>query len=316
MLARPTRVLFATLMLALVALGCSQVHAPSAGTATTSTIARQSTSTAQNATSTSSASSTSTTIQPLLSTISTSTTVEPAAPPTAHLSGSLGLEVVNTVPHDTDAFTQGLAYQDGTLVEGLGLYGSSEVRSYPPGASTPAVRVPLDDAYFGAGIAIANNSIVQLTWREGVALIHDAITMAPGTPLSYDGEGWGICHDGDQFIMSDGTENLTFRDTETFTPTGSVAVLRDGAPLLNLSELECVDGAVWANIWLSNEIVRIDPTTGQVLASVDASSLVPSGLSPDDVLNGIAYNPVNDTFFLTGKRWPTTYEVRFTNTDQ
>lgn len=236
------------------------------------------------------------------------------SPVETELVGALQLEVLNVLPHDPAAFTQGLAFLDGDLLESLGLYKSSEIRRYPAGTEQPVVSHLLGEEFFGGGIAVLNNTVVQLTWLEKTATVYAADTLEPMTTFSYDGEGWGLCHSDEQFVMSDGSSNLQFRDTATFVETGSITVTRDGQPVDKLNELECVNEAVWANVWLSNEILRIDSTTGEVIAWVDASDLVPTGLTPDDVLNGIAYSAVSDTYFLTGKRWNEIFEVRLTPT--
>lgn len=226
----------------------------------------------------------------------------------------LSLTVVNTYPHDAGAFTQGLEYIDGALIESTGLYGTSGRRRVGLTNGEVSSSLALDDDLFGGGIAlIGDETIIQLTWREGVAILADLVTLQEFDRFNYEGEGWGLCSDGERLVMSDGTSELTFRDPMSFNKIGSVKVTLAGEQLENINELECVGNDVWANIWLSSEIVRIDPTSGEVTAVVDASSLLPAGADSEDVLNGIAYNPETETFFLTGKRWDELFEVTFSD---
>ncbi|MFV2017831.1 glutaminyl-peptide cyclotransferase [Micromonospora sp. LOL_023] len=226
----------------------------------------------------------------------------------------LRVEVLERYPHDTAAFTQGLELHDGDLYEATGQYGESELRIVDLDSGEVRRRVSLPDADFGEGVTVLDSQVWQITWREGVAYQRDPDTLAEVRKVSYDGEGWGVCHDEgtDRLVMSDGTDQLTFRDPESFTETGSVQVSIDGAPLTELNELECVGDEVWANVWRTDRIVRIDPASGRVVAEVDAAGL----LSDDeragaDVLNGIAAVPGSDEFLITGKYWPTLFRVRF-----
>jgi glutaminyl-peptide cyclotransferase len=235
----------------------------------------------------------------------------------------LRAEVLATYPHDTGAFTQGLELNGGRLYEGTGLYGESDVRIVDLETGTVLARVPLPDAYFGEGLTVLGDRIWQLTWQEGTAFRRDRDTLAQVGQASYSGEGWGLCHEParHRLVMSDGTAELTFRDPETFDEIGTVLVTRDGVPLQRLNELECVAGKVWANVWLTDEIVRIDPVTGQVEAVADASGLLSdSERSAADVLNGIAAVPSlggqlsrhsDGRFLITGKLWPHVFLVRF-----
>lgn len=227
------------------------------------------------------------------------------------LVGELTLRVINTFPHDADSYTQGLAFDNGELVESSGLYGESFVHAYTPGDLSTARSAPLDAELFGAGIAVVDDSLIQLTWREGQALVHSAGTLEPVGSFGYSGEGWGLCYDGTRLAMSDGSDAITFRDPATFEVLDAIAVTREGLPVTSLNELECVNGSIWANVWLSNDIIRIDPATGEVLAWVDASEIMPSGLAPDEVLNGIAYSESDNSFYLTVKHWDELYQVAF-----
>lgn len=226
----------------------------------------------------------------------------------------LTVEILETFPHDPLAFTQGLELQGGLLLESTGLYNQSDLRRVDPTTGEVLEIVPVADEFFAEGITQVGDELIQLTWRENTALYYDADTLELLFETSYEGEGWGLCYDGTRLIMTDGTPNLIFRDPGTFEETSRLPVTLDGQPVANLNETECVHGEVWANIWGSTQIVRIDPETGQVTASVNAESLAQqSGASgnPDAVLNGIAWDDTSGTFLLTGKLWPTLYRVNF-----
>ena len=220
--------------------------------------------------------------------------------------------VLAEIPHDRDAFTQGLELgPDGVLYEGTGLAGRSQLRELA--AATGAVRraVPLPGELFGEGITLVDDRIWQLTWKDGVALEWDRADFRLLREVPIDGEGWGLCRDGNRLVRSDGSDRLRFHDPMTFAETGSVSVTLDGRPVTELNELECVDGQVWANVWQTDRIVRIDPVDGRVTAVVDAAGLLdPAERAGTDVLNGIA--ALGDgAFLVTGKLWPTTFRVRF-----
>ncbi|WP_326551130.1 glutaminyl-peptide cyclotransferase [Micromonospora sp. NBC_01813] len=226
----------------------------------------------------------------------------------------LRVEVLERYPHDSAAFTQGLELHDGALYEGTGQYGESELRIVDLASGEVRQRVSLPDTDFGEGITVLDSRVWQITWREGVAYERDPDTLAEVRQVRYDGEGWGVCHDegADRLVMSDGTNRLSFRDPESFTETGAAAVMLDGIPLTEINELECVGGEVWANVWQTDRIVRIDPGSGQVTAEVDASGLLSAEeRAGADVLNGIAAVPGTDEFLITGKYWPTLFRVRF-----
>ncbi|AHH93957.1 glutaminyl-peptide cyclotransferase [Kutzneria viridogrisea] len=219
----------------------------------------------------------------------------------------LRVEVLGSFPHDRAAFTEGYEVADGVLYESTGLAGQSSLRALDPATGRELRRVPLAPEDFGEGITVVGDRIWQLTWQQGVALEWDRNSLTQVGRASYQGEGWGLCHDGSRFVSSDGSDRLTFRDLRTFQPVGSTTVHWTG----QLNELECVDGSVWANVWHSRSVLRIDPDTGQVLAVADLSALGPAGGSADeDVLNGIAALPGGE-FLVTGKYWPDTYRVRF-----
>ncbi|MGW4477136.1 glutaminyl-peptide cyclotransferase [Rhodococcus triatomae] len=225
----------------------------------------------------------------------------------------LRVEVQDTRPHDPTAFTQGFEISDGEIVEGTGLEGRSYISARDLDSGVERVRVPLAGDMFGEGLTVAGDTVWQLTWKEGVAFARDRDTLAERSRVSYDGEGWGLCAQPDRLVMSNGSDTLTFRDRESFEATGSVRVTLDGLPLDQLNELECTDdGAVYANVWQTSEIVRIDPATGAVTAVIDASGLLtPEQAAGADVLNGIAAIPGTDRFLITGKFYPVTFDVRF-----
>jgi glutamine cyclotransferase len=223
-------------------------------------------------------------------------------------------EVLDRRPHDPDAFTQGLLLDGDVVFESTGLYGESTLREVDPETGEVIRSVDLDPELFGEGLELVDDRLLQLTWQEQTLVVWDAATLEELDRLAYEGEGWGLClGDDDRLVMSDGSATLTFRDTATFEPLGQVDVTRDGSPVAMLNELECVDGLVFANVWQTDEMVAIDPATGAVVAVIDAAGLqaeLPPG-SDHDVLNGIAHDPEADTFLVTGKLWPTVFEVRF-----
>ncbi|GAA3432511.1 glutaminyl-peptide cyclotransferase [Kutzneria kofuensis] len=220
----------------------------------------------------------------------------------------LRVEVLGTIPHDTSAFTEGYELADGVLYESTGLTGSSTLRAVDPRTGRVVKSVALPPDYFGEGIAVVGDKIWQLTWQQNVAMLRDRATLQQVSTASYQDEGWGLCYDGKRLVMSDGTSLLTFRDPSTFAVTGHVQVDYQG----RLNELECVDGSVWANVYPTKTIIRVDPASGAVQGVADLSKLGPTGdTAPDDVLNGISVAPDPGQFLVTGKRWPLAYRVRF-----
>jgi glutamine cyclotransferase len=223
-----------------------------------------------------------------------------------------GYEVVNAYPHDRTAFTQGLAYQDGILYEGTGLRGSSSLRRVD--LETGAVRdsVALEHSYFGEGITLYDDRIVQLTWKSRVGFVYDRDSLALVDEFSYDTEGWGITNDGEYLIMSDGTSRLYFLDQETFTTGSWVEVADGGTAVERLNELEFINSLVYANVWKTDLIAIIDPADGRVTGWADLSGLLKTRpvSGPVDVLNGIAWDSVNERLFVTGKLWPWLFEIR------
>lgn len=237
---------------------------------------------------------------------------------------TLGYREIARYPHDTNAFTQGLLWHDGALYESTGLYGASTLRRVNLEDGTVQAMRYLDDAWFAEGLARVDDTLIQLTWRGGRAFrwpIDDFDRGAePMATHRYTGEGWGLCYDGDRLVMSDGSARLVFRDPDDFAIVGEVEVTLDGSPLTQLNELECVGGAVWANVWFDDRIVRIDPTSGRVTGIVDASDLLDADQRDDlqegAVLNGIAWRPDRQTFLLTGKLWPVVIEVEIDDTER
>jgi glutamine cyclotransferase len=219
--------------------------------------------------------------------------------------------VLRSFPHDPGAFTQGLLVHEGKVYESTGLHGRSSLRRLDLASGTVEQQVDLPAAFFGEGLARVGDRLFQLTWQNHVALVWDLATFRKVKEIPYEGEGWGLCFDGRRLIMSDGSSHLTLRDPVTFGAVGRLDVRRDGAPVGNLNELECVDGAIFANIWQDDHIARIDARTGEVTAWIDAAGLLsPSESQGTDVLNGIAYLPATGNLLVTGKLWPRMFEIR------
>lgn len=214
-------------------------------------------------------------------------------------------QAIRSFPHDQDAFTQGLVFDDDALYESTGLHGESSLRhvDLESGKVLQIHRLPSD--LFAEGCTVWEDTIVQLTWRAGLGFVYDKESFEPERRFSYDGEGWGLTEDGHRLIMSDGTSYIRFLDPETLQETGRVKVLDRGEPVDRLNELEWVDGEVWANVWQTPSVVRIDPKSGQVLGWIDFSDL--TELEPRGVLNGIAKK--GERIFVTGKRWTSIYQV-------
>ena|SRR6185369_2677691 len=231
-----------------------------------------------------------------------------AGPPVERLK----VKVLATHPHDALAYTQGLVWHDGRLFESTGLYRESTVREVQPETGKVLRSVHLADKYFGEGLALVDDRLIQITWQEGTAFVYGRADFGAQSQFSYTGEGWGLTYDGKRLIMSDGSDRLTFRDPVTFAAQGGVNVSEDGSPVLNVNELEWVDGVLYANVWQTDRILRIDPATGRVTAEIDASGLLSERERVGaDVLNGIAWRPDTKTFYITGKKWPKMFEVVF-----
>jgi glutamine cyclotransferase len=221
-------------------------------------------------------------------------------------------EVVNSYPHDPTSFTQGLVFEKGLLYESTGRYGLSSILKVDLKAGNVLKAHNLDDKFFGEGITVYQDRIIQITWREHVGFVYNKSTFKLLGTFSYQIEGWGITHDGKSLIMSDGTSWLDFLDPESFEKTGSLHVHDDKGPVGGINELEYIRGQVYANIFPTNKIAKIDPRTGRVTAWIDLEGLYEdiNDLYHRKVLNGIAYDKENDRLFVTGKLWPKLFEIK------
>ena len=221
-------------------------------------------------------------------------------------------EVVNSYPHDPAAYTQGLAYVDGQLYEGTGQQGMSSLRRVDLETGTVSARVPLDRKYFGEGITVWQDQVIQLTWKGRVGFVYDRSSFRELQTFRYTGEGWGLTHDGKNLIMSDGTSTLRYLDPQDYRVVKQLVVRSNESEVRHLNELEYIRGEIWANVWYKDYIVRISPKTGEVLGRINLSGLLPASQrsSRDAVLNGIAYDAKNDRIFVTGKNWPRLFEIR------
>jgi glutamine cyclotransferase len=221
-------------------------------------------------------------------------------------------EIVRSYPHDSAAFTQGLFFRDGQLYESTGLEGQSTLRRVRLADGKVLQQAAIPEQQFGEGSTYFGKEIVSITWRNGVGYRWDPATFKVKGSFRYQGEGWGLTQDGRSLILSDGTPWLRFLDPASFRERRRVQVTYRGRPLAQLNELEWVKGEVLANIWQSNIIARIDPQTGVVKSVIDLSGLdrLAGGSGPDNVLNGIAYDPKSDRLFVTGKRWSKIFEIK------
>ena len=238
---------------------------------------------------------------------------EGAAAPAADTLERLVVEVRRSLPHDTASFTQGLVIAGGELYESRGQYGESALRHLDRHTGAVLAERRLAPELFGEGLAAVGESLIQLTWQEGVAIVWDRATLAETRRIGYSGEGWGLCSDGRRLYQSDGSSRLTIRDPESFAVRGRVSVTLQGQPVSQVNELECAEGWIYANLLGSDAIARIEPHSGRVTALIDASGLLTAAERQQaDVLNGIAYDPETGLFLLTGKNWPRMFEVVFT----
>jgi glutaminyl-peptide cyclotransferase len=223
-------------------------------------------------------------------------------------------EVVSSYPHDPTSFTQGLLWHDGGLYEGTGLKGESKLRrlEFPSGRVLKEINLPSE--FFGEGIALVDSRLIQLTWQSHKGFVYDLDTFRKLQEFAYDTEGWGLTCDGKNLILSDGSSSLFYLDPQTFKPIRKLAVTMNGKPLTELNELEFIEGEIWANVWQTDLIVRIDPSTGRVTSFLNLKGiLAPSDKTGrEDVLNGIAYDAEHKRIFVTGKLWPRIFEIRVT----
>ena len=219
--------------------------------------------------------------------------------------------IVQTYPHDKNAYTQGLVFENGALYEGTGRHGRSEVRKLALKNGEVLMSTKLPRRFFGEGITIYNKKLIQLTWKSRVGFVYDKENFKLINMFYYPTEGWGITHDGSRLIMSDGTSKLYFLNRNSFEIVGSINVQEQGISIEMLNELEYINGEIWANVWQTDRIVRISPKTGQVTGWINLKGLLNKKYprEPVDVLNGIAYDHENDRLFVTGKLWPKLFQI-------
>jgi glutaminyl-peptide cyclotransferase len=225
-----------------------------------------------------------------------------------------GYEVVHVWPHDQGAFTQGLVFHDGKLLESAGQVGRSNLRRVELETGKVLQKVDVPEPYFAEGITLLKGKIYQLTWQHQLGFIYDAWTFEKIGKFDYQGEGWGLTNDGQSLLLSDGTNRIRFLDPDNFQARKTIAVLDGSMPVIEINELEYVQGEIYANIWHDDRIVRIDPQTGRVVGWIDLKGLLARGEVHDEeaVLNGIAYDDANGRLFVTGKLWPKLFEIRVT----
>jgi glutamine cyclotransferase len=223
-------------------------------------------------------------------------------------------EVVATFPHDRHAYCQGLLWFDGALYESTGRHGQSSVRRVEVETGRVEKIESLPSNLFGEGLALHGDRLYQLTWRAGVARVYERESLALIDELAYEGEGWGLTSDGRHLIQSDGSSTLRFRDPATFETVRQIEVQDGDVPIAKLNELEFIGGEVYANVWQTDRIARIDPRTGKVLGWIQLAGLFDYAEHPDPdaVPNGIAYDPEGKRLFVTGKLWPSLFEIELT----
>jgi glutamine cyclotransferase len=221
--------------------------------------------------------------------------------------------IVHVYPHDPQAFTQGLIYMDGHLYESTGLNGRSTLRMDDLESGRVLQSVPVPAQYFAEGLTEWGSTLIQLTWQAHIGFVYDRFSFRQLRTFNYSGEGWGLTHDAKNLILSDGTATLRFLDPKTFREVRHIVVNDHGSPVTQLNELEFVHGQIYANVWLTDRIVRISPVTGKVLGSIDLSGLLPASERDEEhgaVLNGIAWDAAGDRLFVTGKLWPKLFEIK------
>jgi glutaminyl-peptide cyclotransferase len=223
-----------------------------------------------------------------------------------------GYKVVATYPHSTASYTEGFFYLDGLFYEGTGMAGRSAVMSIDPATGKVRQRHDLPAQYFGEGIVDWGPNIYEWTWQSHICFVYDRFSMREVKQFRYTGEGWGMTHTAKELITSDGTATLRFRDPATFAETRHIVVKDDGKVVPELNELEFIHGEIYANVWHSDQIARISPKDGHVIAWIDLTGLLPAGekIDSESVLNGIAYDAEHDRIFVTGKQWPTIFEIK------
>jgi glutamine cyclotransferase len=223
-------------------------------------------------------------------------------------------EIVNSYPHDPGAFLQGLLWYNGAFYESTGSHepSASSVRRVEFPSGKVAQSVKLSPEYFGEGLALVDNRLIQLTWQSGKGFVYDRDTLRLLREFTYNTEGWGLTYDGKNLIMSDGSHVLTYLDPQTFQPVRKLSVTMNGRPVENLNELEFIEGEVWANVWHSDLILRIDPDSGRTNSFLNLKGILAPELrtDPEAVLNGIAYDPQSKRIFVSGKLWPRLFEIK------
>jgi glutamine cyclotransferase len=235
-----------------------------------------------------------------------------ATTPDAACPATYGYVVVNAFPHDPQAFTQGLFFHEGTLIESTGLVNRSTLRRVELETGRVLQQVEVPRFHFAEGAALLGGRIYQLTWKTGKGFVYDAETFEKMGEFAYDGDGWGLTRDGESLILSDGTDALRFLDPETFRATRTIKVADRNRPLFRLNDLEYVAGEIFANVWRDSRVARISPRTGAVVGWVELNGLLRPGevRHAEGVLNGIAYDADHDRLFVTGKFWPQLFEIR------
>ena len=234
---------------------------------------------------------------------------QPPAEPPAPI---VGVQNVASLPHDTSAFTEGLFFHGGAFYESTGRNGQSEMRKEDPATGRVLRRVRLDSTYFGEGLTLLGDKLYQLTWQTHVGFVYDTAAFKQLRTFPIESEGWGMTTDGTSLVMSDGTSTIRFVDPQSFKTTRTIDV-RDGSEyVVNVNELEWIKGELWANVWKTNRIARVDPATGKVKEWLDLDGLLPPGSvsSEEAVLNGIAYDAEHDRVWVTGKLWPKIFQIR------
>ncbi|MBK1829477.1 glutaminyl-peptide cyclotransferase [Verrucomicrobiaceae bacterium R5-34] len=223
-----------------------------------------------------------------------------------------GYQVLRELPHDNQAYTQGLYLSNGHWMESTGGHGTSNVRRVEKETGRVLAKVDLDKKYFGEGITELNGKLYQLTWQSQQGFVYDSESLKPLGSFTYQGEGWGLTTDGQSLIMSDGTDRLRFLDPKTLRVQRVLPVSYGGKPVRMLNELEFIEGEIFANVWHTQQIVRINPTNGQVIGVIDLTGIYPDAgkRNPEFVLNGIAYDAACGDLFVTGKCWPKIYQIR------
>lgn len=232
-------------------------------------------------------------------------------PPSVPSARRYGYRILETLPHDVGAFTQGLVVDNGVFLESTGQYGFSSIRRVAIKTGKVQQKESIDARYFGEGIALLKGRIYMLTWLNQQGFIFNARTLKQEGTFTYAGEGWGLTTDGASLFLSNGTSTITVHDPEGFRRTRSIEVTLDGSPVGNLNELEWIGGEIWANVWQTETIVRIDPATGRVTGVIDMTGILPqeARTPTTDVMNGIAFDPVSNHIYVTGKHWPSIFRI-------